>query len=90
MEGPSRPAARVAHRPEPNEPKTGASPRLDYVTPDPAVPGPTLHEDAASWLPDQPETGPGRAAGDGVPNEPEARQHRSELSSSYLHCPSAA
>ena len=60
----SRPAARVARRVEPNEPKRGAAPRLDYVMPDPPVPGPTLHEDAAPWLPEQPETGSRRAAGD--------------------------
>ena len=54
----------VAHRPEPNEPKRGAPLRLDYVMPDPPVPGPTLHEPAAPWLPEQPETGPRRAAGD--------------------------
>ncbi len=60
----SRPAARVAHRPEPNEPERGAPLRLDYVMPDPPVPGPTLHEPAAPWLPEQPETGRRRAAGD--------------------------
>jgi hypothetical protein len=60
----SRPAARVAHRPQPNEPERGAPLRLDYVMPDPPVPGPTLHEPAAPWLLDQPETGRRRAAGD--------------------------
>ncbi len=60
----SRPAARVAPVLEPNEPKRGAAPRLDYVMPDPPLPGPTLHEAAAPWLPEQPETGSRRAAGD--------------------------
>ena len=59
-----RAPARVARRVEPNEPKTGAPLRLDYVMPDPPVPGPTLHEDAAPWLPEQPETGSRRVAGD--------------------------
>jgi hypothetical protein len=35
------------------------------------VAGPTLHEPAAAWLPDQPEIAPGRTAGaSGGPNEP--------------------
>jgi hypothetical protein len=74
-----RPAARVSRRVEPNEPGRGAAPRLDYVMPDPPMPGPTLHEAAAPWLPHQPETDPRRPAGDigaGVPNEPGAAQIR--------------
>ena len=88
----SRPAARVAHRPEPNEPERGAPPRLDYVMPDPPVPGPTLHEPAAPWLPEQPETGRRRAAGDsgGCRTNPKRARHRSELSSSYHTCTAPA
>jgi hypothetical protein len=59
-----RAPARVVSGPAPNEPKTGAAPRLDYVMADPPLPGPTLHEPAAPWLPEQPETGSRRAAGD--------------------------
>jgi hypothetical protein len=59
----SRPATRVSRRAEPNEPKRRAAPRLAYVLPDLPGSGPTLHEPAAPWLPDQPETGPRRAAG---------------------------
>jgi hypothetical protein len=57
--------AQVASRVAPNQPKSGTLPRLDYVLPDLPVTGVTLHEDAAPWLPDQPETGLRRAAGDG-------------------------
>ena len=35
-------------------------PRLDYVMPDPPVLGPTLHEPAAPWLPNEPEPGRNR------------------------------
>ena len=84
MEVPARrPAAPVSRRSEPNEPHKRAAPRLDYVMPDPAVPGPTLHEPAPAWLPDRHETGPRRVARDigaGLPNEPEAAQNRSEMS----------
>jgi hypothetical protein len=42
----SKPAARISGRVQPDEPKRGAAPRLDYVLPDPPVTGPTLHEPA--------------------------------------------
>jgi hypothetical protein len=53
---PPRATARPAHADPsgPNEPKKGAAPRLDYVVPDPSVAGPTLHEPAACWLPNEP------------------------------------
>jgi hypothetical protein len=56
---PKPPAARppLVRRPRPDEPERGAAPRLNYVTPDPAAPGRTLHEPAAPWLPNEPETG---------------------------------
>jgi hypothetical protein len=62
----TRPAARppLVHRPQPDEPKRGAGPGLDYVMPDPPAPGRTLHEPAAPWLPNEPEPHrpPARAA----------------------------
>jgi hypothetical protein len=60
----ARPAARppLARRPRPSEPERGAGPRLDYVMPDRPVHGHALHEPAAPWLPNEPETGPGRVA----------------------------
>jgi hypothetical protein len=75
----SRPVARVSRPLEPNEPQRGAAPRLDYVMPDSPMPGPTLHEPAAPWLPHRPETDPRRPAGDigaGMPNEPDTAQIR--------------
>jgi hypothetical protein len=58
---PARPAARppLVHRPRPDEPERDAAPRLNYVMPDPAAPGRTLHEPAAPWLPNEPGTGTG-------------------------------
>jgi hypothetical protein len=56
-------ARRSAARPEaaqilePNEPEGRAVPRverLEYVLPDPAAPGRTLHEPEAPWLPNEP------------------------------------
>jgi hypothetical protein len=61
----SRPATRVSRRAEPNEPKRDAAPRLAYVLPDLPGSGPTLHEPAAPWLPNEPESAPGRTAGAG-------------------------
>jgi hypothetical protein len=58
-----RPAARPAdpHRRGPNEPeRLPESPpehRSEYVLPDPSGPGYTLHESAAPWMPNEPETG---------------------------------
>jgi hypothetical protein len=48
----------LVHCPQPDEPERGAAPRLNYVMPDPAARGRSLHEPAAPWLPNQPETGP--------------------------------
>jgi hypothetical protein len=45
----------LAQRPQPNEPERGALSRPGYL-PGPA-PGRTLHEDAAPWLPNEPESG---------------------------------
>jgi hypothetical protein len=61
---PTRPAARppLAHRPQPDEPQRGAAPRLEYVSTEPPARGRTLHEPAAPWLPNEPETGPGGVA----------------------------
>jgi hypothetical protein len=55
----SRPAARatVAPHAKPNKPEPRALLRLDEVTPEPGAPGRALHEPAAPWLPDKPETG---------------------------------
>jgi hypothetical protein len=76
----STPAVQVSRR-APNEPRRGAAPRLDYVTPAPPVPDPTLHEPAAPWLPYHENTGTRRLADDigaGLPNEPDTAQNRSE------------
>jgi hypothetical protein len=61
---PTRPAARapLAHRPQPDEPERGAAPRLEYVSTEPPARGRTLHEPAAPWLSNEPETGPGGVA----------------------------
>jgi hypothetical protein len=48
----------LVHRPQPDEPERGAKPRLDYVIPEPSAPGRTLHEPAASWLPNEPQPAP--------------------------------
>jgi hypothetical protein len=54
---PTRPAARppLVHRPRPSEPER----RLEYALPEPPARGRTLHEPAAPWLPNEPETGAG-------------------------------
>jgi hypothetical protein len=57
----SRPAARVSRRVRPNEPQRAL--RLDYVMPDPPVAGPTLHEPAAPWMPNEPEPATAPAPG---------------------------
>jgi hypothetical protein len=64
---PTRPAARapLAHRPQPDEPERGAAPRLEYVSTEPPARGRTLHEPAAPWLPNEPETGRGGAVAPG-------------------------
>jgi hypothetical protein len=56
---PERPAARppLVHRPQPDEPKRAAEPRLDYVHSEPLAPARTLHEPAAPWMPNEPEPG---------------------------------
>ena len=55
---PEWPAARpaLAPRPQPSEPERAAGPRLEHVVPDPPGRGRTLHESAAPWLPNEPET----------------------------------
>jgi len=47
----------LVHRPRPDEPERAAEPRLEYVSPTPSARGCTLHEPAAPWLPNEPETG---------------------------------
>jgi hypothetical protein len=69
---PTRPAApaRLAHRPQPDEPER----RLEYGLPEPLARGRALHEPAAPWLPNEPE--PDRLAASAPapagpsPNEP--------------------
>jgi hypothetical protein len=53
-----RPAARLprAQVARPNEPKAGARRQLDYVLSEPPALGPTLHEPAALWRPNEPAT----------------------------------
>ena len=73
-----RAPARVASGPAPNEPER--RPLHDYVIPDQAGPGRTLHEPAACWMPNEPEPGrdkgmkqwcsPQEAAPPRGPNEP--------------------
>jgi hypothetical protein len=59
-----RPAARatVAPRATPDEPERGAERRLDYVLAAPGAPGRALHEQAAPWMPNEPEAGSARHA----------------------------
>jgi hypothetical protein len=56
-----RPAAQppLANRARPNEPerRSAPEPRLEYLLPDPPTPG-ALHEPAALWLPNEPESVP--------------------------------
>jgi hypothetical protein len=61
---PQRPGAPAPVAPcaAPDEPERGAGPRLQYVMPGQALPGRTLHEPAAPWLPNEPETGRARHA----------------------------
>jgi hypothetical protein len=60
---PTRPAPRrpLADGPRPNKPEQPAR-RLQYVMPEPPPPDRALHEPAAPWLPDKPETGGAHAA----------------------------
>jgi hypothetical protein len=53
----------LAARAQPNEPERAAKPPLEYAMPDPHERGRTLHEPAASWLPNE-------AAAPRLPNEP--------------------
>jgi hypothetical protein len=57
---PTRPAARppLVHRPQPDEPERNPERRLEYVPAEPPARGRTLHEPAAPWLPNEPETEP--------------------------------
>jgi hypothetical protein len=52
----SAPRRPLADGPRPSEPEQPAR-RLQYVMPEPPPPGRALHEPAAPWLPDKPETG---------------------------------
>jgi hypothetical protein len=60
--------------PQPNEPEGGAGRPRHYIIPDQPLPGRTLHEPAAAWLPNEPETDRLAAAAPAppglVPNEP--------------------
>jgi hypothetical protein len=63
---PTRPP--LVHRPRPDEPER----RLEYALPEPTARGRTLHEPAAPWLPNKPETGAGpHAASPLMPAHPE-------------------
>jgi hypothetical protein len=57
----TRPAARppLVHRAQPDEPERNLEHRLEYVSTAPTARGRTLHEPAAPWLPNEPETGLG-------------------------------
>jgi hypothetical protein len=57
---PTRSAARppLAHRPRPDEPERHPERRLEYVPAEPPARARTLHEPAAPWLPNEPETEP--------------------------------
>ena len=59
---PVRPAARppLADRARPNEPERGALPRPEYILSEPPASG-ALHEPAAPWRPNEPESGADRA-----------------------------
>ena len=52
----SRPGARVAHRPGPDEPERSAALRLDHAMPAPPLPGRALHVSAAPWLRNEPDS----------------------------------
>jgi hypothetical protein len=52
----SAPRRPLANGPRPSEPEQPAR-RLQSVMPEPPPPGSALHEPAAPWLPDKPETG---------------------------------
>jgi hypothetical protein len=73
---PTRPAARppLVHRPQPDEPERNPERRLEYLSTEPPARGRALHEPAAPWLPNEPETGTGPHAAapltHPVPNEP--------------------
>jgi hypothetical protein len=57
---PTRPP--LVQCPQPDEPERDAARRLEYVSTEPPARGRTLHEPAAPWLPNEPETGPGGVA----------------------------
>ena len=62
---PTRPAPRpaVATRPQPNQPERAVPRRLEQAAPALPVPGRTLHDPAAPWLPKEPEPAGETAAG---------------------------
>jgi hypothetical protein len=57
---PTRPAARppLVYAPQPDEPERNPERRLEYVPAEPPARARTLHEPAAPWLPNEPETEP--------------------------------
>jgi len=73
---PARPA--VAHLAQPDEPEGGAGRPLHYVMPDQPVPGRTMHEPAAPWLPNEPTIERSAASApplpDLLPNKPAPRK----------------
>ena len=54
------PRAPLIDRSPPNEPERDAGRRQEYVPTEPPASGRTLHEPAAPWLPNEPETGQDR------------------------------
>jgi hypothetical protein len=73
----------LAQRPQPNEPERGTLSRPDYLLG--AAPGRTLHEDAAPWLPNEPESGRARP----VHGSARPRSSGSKTSSSLMPSGSA-
>jgi hypothetical protein len=69
----SRRAARatVAPRAKPNGPERRAGRPLECVPSEPPAPGRALHEQAAPWLPNEPETGPARHAAVASASQPQ-------------------
>ena len=61
---PKPPAARrpLAHRRQPDEPERGAWRPPEYLPSAPPASVRALHEPAAPWMPNEPETGPARVA----------------------------
>jgi hypothetical protein len=62
---PRRPRTRNEPRPQaqPDEPERAAPSRPEYVVTEPSLPDRMLHEPAALWLPNEPESGRAGCAG---------------------------